>query len=407
MWLSPCLYLVLLAAAPAYLLLPCAPYASGRAGMGKVFRLDPLVGYTPLLTRFSLCFLLCGVARHVTYLHLCLCVCAPSSPFLSLHTMLLVRGVGGRVVLAAACLYSHTLRSICVQACGGGHGHSWWRRLRVYVSVCHSWVVCVLAYLSLPLLACQREHGSRLHHFGYLRALHVTYLRLCWRLGALSGGVWLPPCLQLALCAAAYLLLPMQAGMRGGACLPGFTSWLPLLARLTLCFSRSVACNIIGALSRWPVWLLLLLLVWFVFCFCFFCSVFCFCVFVFACVVLSLGCVWFSLIRPSYHSLTLRGLPYHFAFPRQRPCCACGCMYVRVYIPFAPYVYGLWGWAWSLTRYSSVRRSACFTWRWNTGGIPFAPYVSGCAGVGTFSLLHLLVTFVGLVIVVLFPLFVA
>ena len=37
-----------------------------------------------------------------------------------------------------------------------------------------------------------------------------------------------------------------------------------------------------------------------------------------------------------------------------------------------------------------------------TGGIPFAPYVSGRAGVSVFSRLHLLVTFVVVVIIVLF-----
>ena len=63
---------------------------------------------TQLLLRSSLR----GVAWHVTYLLLCLCVCAPSSPLLSLHTMLLVRGGGGHVVLAATCLSGHALHSL-------------------------------------------------------------------------------------------------------------------------------------------------------------------------------------------------------------------------------------------------------------------------------------------------------
>ena len=45
-----------------------------------------------------------------------------------------------------------------------------------------------------------------------------------------------------------------------------------------------------------------------------------------------------------------------------------------------------------------LRRHVCAY----AGGILFAPYVSGRAGVGMFSRLHLLVTFVGVVIVVLF-----
>ena len=40
--------------------------------------------------------------------------------------------------------------------------------------------------------------------------------------------------------------------------------------------------------------------------------------------------------------------------------------------------------------------------RVNAGGIPFAPYASGCVGVGMFSRIHLWVTFVDIVIVVLF-----
>ena len=75
------------------------------------------------MARLSLCFSLRGVARHVTYLHLCLCVCALSSPFLSLHTMLLVHGGGGRVVLATACLCGHALHSLCVRRAGVGVGH--------------------------------------------------------------------------------------------------------------------------------------------------------------------------------------------------------------------------------------------------------------------------------------------
>ena len=45
----PISYLVLLAAAPAHLLLPCAPYASECAGLGMLSLLLPLVGHTPLL----------------------------------------------------------------------------------------------------------------------------------------------------------------------------------------------------------------------------------------------------------------------------------------------------------------------------------------------------------------------
>ena len=146
--------------------------------------------------------------------------------------------------------------SLSFPMCAGVWGRAW--SLVVAASpcagfACNSWAVCLWPYLSLPLLACQREHGSRLHPFGYLRAVHVTNLRLCWRSGALSGGVLLPSCLQLALCAAAYLLHPMQAGMRGWACVPAFTSWLPFLAWLSLCFSRSAASNILGSVSRWPV----------------------------------------------------------------------------------------------------------------------------------------------------------
>ena len=91
--------------------------------MGIVSLLHPLAAHTPLLTWLSLCFSLRGVARHVTYFHWCLCVCARSSPFLSLHTMLRVRGGGGRVVLAAACWYRHTLRSLFVWCTGVGMGH--------------------------------------------------------------------------------------------------------------------------------------------------------------------------------------------------------------------------------------------------------------------------------------------
>ena len=105
------------------LLLPCAPYASGRAGVGLHSLLHPLVGHTPLLTRLLLRSSLRGVVRHVTYLRLCSCVCARPSPFLSLPTMLRVRGGGGRFVLAAACWYGHTLRSLFVRRAGVGMGH--------------------------------------------------------------------------------------------------------------------------------------------------------------------------------------------------------------------------------------------------------------------------------------------
>ena len=88
-------------------------------------------------------------------------------------------------------------------------------------------------------------------------------------------------------------LLPTQAGMRGWACVPGFTCWSPLLAWLSLCFCPSAARNILGPVSRSPVRLLLLVLVWFVFCFCFFRFVFLFlCLCVGVCCSL-LGCVWF------------------------------------------------------------------------------------------------------------------
>ena len=157
--LPPCLYLALLAAAPAYLLLPFAPYASGRAGLGMFSRLHPLVGYTPLLTRLSLCFSLRGVARHVTYLYWCLCLCARLSPFLSLHTMLLVRGGGGCVVLAGACLYRHTAFPMCA-ACGGGHGPSWWRRLRVLV-LRATVGLCVCGH-TFPSLCCRVRVGMAL-----------------------------------------------------------------------------------------------------------------------------------------------------------------------------------------------------------------------------------------------------
>ena len=100
-------------------------------------RLRPLVGYIPLLTRLSLCVSLRGVARHVTYLHLCLCVCVRSSPFMSLHTMLLFRG--GGVLLCLQQLASTGIPFVSY-VCGvrGGHGHSVTPLGRV--SVC---LVCV------------------------------------------------------------------------------------------------------------------------------------------------------------------------------------------------------------------------------------------------------------------------
>ena len=64
-----------------------------------------------------------GVARHVKYVLLYLCVCASSSALLSLHGMLLVRGGGGRVVLAATCLCEHALHSLCVWRAGVGAVH--------------------------------------------------------------------------------------------------------------------------------------------------------------------------------------------------------------------------------------------------------------------------------------------
>ena len=79
-----------------------------------------------LLTHILSCFACCGGGTPVVplcSLHLCLCVCALSSPFLSLHTMLLVRGGGGCVVLAATCLCGHAFRSPSVQRAGVGVGH--------------------------------------------------------------------------------------------------------------------------------------------------------------------------------------------------------------------------------------------------------------------------------------------
>ena len=141
------------------------------------------------------------------------------------------------------------------------------------------------------------------------------------------------PAYKLQRYAAAYLLLPMQAGMRGRACVHRFTSLLPLLAWLSLCFSPSTARNILGPVFRSPVRLFLLVLVWFVFCFCFF--LFGFLVFVFLClrVLFFLYVICGFFVLPSYHFFSLRVPPYHFALPRLWwPCCASGGMYVRAYL---------------------------------------------------------------------------
>ena len=64
-WLPPCLFLALLAAAYVCACaggIPFAPYVSGRAGVGMFSRLSVMV----LFVLFSFAF--CVVARHVTYL---------------------------------------------------------------------------------------------------------------------------------------------------------------------------------------------------------------------------------------------------------------------------------------------------------------------------------------------------
>ena len=134
--------------------LPFALYVSGRAGMGMFSRLHLLGTFVGVVIVVLFSFSWRSVGRHVTYLHSCLgdrcgccCLCmfgfcffvfvcvVPSlgcvwlppcvpffilSPFLSLHTILLFRGGGGLVLLAAACMCGHTFRSLCLRRAGVG-----------------------------------------------------------------------------------------------------------------------------------------------------------------------------------------------------------------------------------------------------------------------------------------------
>ena len=120
--LTNILSLVLLAAAAAHLLVPCAPYASGCVGMLSL--LFPMIGQTPLLVVDAI-IVAFFVAWRVTYLYLflCLCVCARFSAFLSLQAMVLVRGGGGRVVLPVTCSCRQAFLSLCMLRAGVRVGH--------------------------------------------------------------------------------------------------------------------------------------------------------------------------------------------------------------------------------------------------------------------------------------------
>ena len=173
-WLPPCLYLFLFAAVPAYayLLFPFAPYAGGNAGVGMFSRLHPMVGCTPLLTRFSLCFSLRGVARRniLALVFMCVravftllvpsyhvafprrwwscCACGglhvrayPLFPMCAacggVDARVLEVVVCGSLLASLLCVRGHTFCSLCQQACGGAHvfpasplGYLCWRGYR-------------------------------------------------------------------------------------------------------------------------------------------------------------------------------------------------------------------------------------------------------------------------------------
>ena len=158
-----------------------------------------------------------------------------------------------------------------------------------------------------------------------------------WRLCCACGGLPVRACPSFSACVAC-------GGGMGHLCVCGHTfllllqawAWL-LVAPLRL--PSCVACNILALL----VAVCGSLLAHYLLCvlrhtFCSLCKR-ALCVFVFACVVPSLGCVWFPscvllLLLASFVSLHTS----LFSARRWWPCCACGGMHVRAYLllPFAP-----------------------------------------------------------------------
>ena len=117
---------------------------------------------------------------------------------------------------------------------------------------------------------------------------HVRYLYLCWRTGALGGGVRLPACLYLALLAAACMRIygrhtfcslckRVCGGGRVLSATPlGYLCWRGYRCAFLVCVAwRSAACNILALGGP---------------CCC--CCLCMFVFFVFVCVVLFFGCVW-------------------------------------------------------------------------------------------------------------------
>ena len=158
-WLSPCLYLSLLAAAYTreYRRHTFCSLCKRACGGGHLFSATYLgylcwCGYRcafPIFValRSTACNILALVSRRPVRLLLLVhvwfllsvfvfvvlslgCVWLPPcvlhiilSPFLSLHTILLFRGVDGLVVLAATCMYGHTFRSRKKEMGRHGGGH--------------------------------------------------------------------------------------------------------------------------------------------------------------------------------------------------------------------------------------------------------------------------------------------
>ena len=196
----------------------------------------------------------------------------------------------------------------------------------------------VQSLASGALLACSRSCGSSVG--GGLGRSCFPYL--------VGGGVWLPPCfcpfIPLCFSAAPLIACMYSVALHTLLCVRRFVCVSIVWAYLSPAMR---ACGAGHVLSTTPLWLP-------------------------------------SLARLSLCFSRLCGVAWHVTYLYL--CWRTGalgggvCGSLRAYILLC------------------LRRHVCAY----AGGIPFAPYVSGRAGVGMFSRLNLLVTFVGVVIVVLF-----